>query len=77
MMTWISRDLCNRIPKHIKEIFYSRHQVDRETHIIGVATTFCVPRVLYQATSGSFKHGLKNSTKLQQLKKGCYRVNHR
>lgn len=66
MMTWISRDSCNRVPKHIKEIFYSHHQVNKETHIIGVAAMFCVLRVLYQATSGSSKYGLKNSTKLQQ-----------
>ena len=32
IMTWFSRDSYTRIQEHIKDIFYSCHHKDRETH---------------------------------------------
>ena len=59
-----SMNLCNKVSKHIKDIFYNRHHKHKETHIIGSCYSICALRVLYQAAAGSSKRRLKNSANL-------------
>ena len=63
MMTWPFRNLNTRISEQIKDIVYSCHLRDRK---IQSCCDVCAHRVLCQDVSSSFKHGLKNSKKVQQ-----------
>ena len=65
---WLSYEFVYWVSEHIKDIFYSCYQVERErdTCIIGGAKIFCAPKVLCPATSSSSKCGLKSSAKLQK-----------
>ena len=68
MLTGPLRNLCTKVPKHIRDIFYSCHQeLERHNHNKNCCNV-CEPRVLCQPTFDSSKHGLKSSTKLQQSK---------
>ena len=65
--------MCTKVLEHIKPYFIAIIKyVEGYTHT-GVAAPFCAPfcapRVLYQSATGSSKHALENTAKLQQKKK--------